>query len=105
MMEALRVLGLGTRFVSGYLYDPALDGGVTGTRGAGATHAWLEVYLPGAGWVEYDPTNATIGDDALIRIAVARDPAQAVPIAGSFTGTASDLLGMTVDVEVTQERT
>ena len=105
MMEALRVLGLGTRFVSGYLYDPALDGGVTGTRGAGATHAWLEVYLPGAGWVEYDPTNATIGDDALIRIAVARDPAQAVPIAGSFTGTTSDLLGMTVDVEVTQERT
>jgi len=103
MMEALRVLGFATRFVSGYLYDPALDGGVSGTRGAGATHAWLEVYLPGAGWVEYDPTNATIGDDALIRVAVARDPAQAVPIAGSFTGTVSDSLGMTVEVEVTQE--
>jgi transglutaminase-like putative cysteine protease len=103
MVEALRALGFATRFVSGYLYDPALDGGASdGTIGSGATHAWLDVYLPGAGWVEYDPTNGLVGSSSsLIRVAVARDPSQAVPIAGSFVGRAGDYLGMSVDVQVT----
>jgi hypothetical protein len=57
MIEALRRLGLACRFVSGYLYDAALDGGEVGMTGSGATHAWLQVYLPGAGWRNYDPTN------------------------------------------------
>ena len=56
MIEALRRLGFASRFVSGYLYDPALDGGTAGTVGSGATHAWVQVFLPGAGWVHYDPT-------------------------------------------------
>ncbi|XQQ06839.1 MAG: transglutaminase family protein [Leptolyngbya sp. IPPAS B-1204] len=59
MIEALRRLGFACRFVSGYLYDPALDGGAVGMTGSGATHAWLQVYLPGAGWRSYDPTNRT----------------------------------------------
>ncbi|PWR23298.1 transglutaminase family protein [Zavarzinia compransoris] len=102
-IEAARHLGFGARFVSGYLYDPALDVGAEGEdiQGAGATHAWAEVYLPGAGWVEYDPTNGLIGSEALIRIAVTRDAGQATPIGGSFTGEAGDYLGMTVDVSVT----
>jgi transglutaminase-like putative cysteine protease len=104
MIEGLRSLGFGARFVSGYLYDPALDGGAGGSRGAGATHAWLEVYLPGAGWIEYDPTNAMMGSDALLRVAVARDPSQAIPVSGSFTGRSSDFLGMDVDVTVTARR-
>src|SRR5262249_7725397 len=84
-MEAARTLGFGARFVSGYLYDPTLDGGA-GVLGAGATHAWADIYLPGAGWVEFDPTNALVAGENLIRVAVTRDPAQAVPISGSFAG-------------------
>ena len=102
MMEAARSLGFGARFVTGYLYDPKLDtGGDDGTQGAGATHAWCEIYLPGAGWVEYDPTNAIIGGEALIRVAVTRDPSQASPISGSYDGELNDYLGMSVEVTVT----
>jgi transglutaminase-like putative cysteine protease len=101
MMEAVRRLGVATRFVSGYLYDPALDGGDAGaTVGAGATHAWLQVYLPGAGWVPFDPTNNLTGGNQLIRVGVARDPSQAAPISGSWYGEAGDYLGMTVNVAV-----
>jgi transglutaminase-like putative cysteine protease len=71
MMEAARGLGLGARFVSGYLYDENLIGAASGMVGTGATHAWLQVYLPGAGWVEFDPTNALVGGRNLIRVAVA----------------------------------
>jgi transglutaminase-like putative cysteine protease len=98
-IEGARSLGFGARFVSGYLYDPSLDGGDV-MQGAGATHAWAEVYLPGAGWVEYDPTNGIIAGENLIRVAVTRDAAQAVPIGGSFQGEASDYLGMQVEVTV-----
>ena len=104
MMEALRRLGIAARFVSGYLYDPALDDGTpdggNGTVGAGSTHAWLQAYLPGAGWVPFDPTNNLIGDSQLIRVAVARDPSHAAPIAGSWFGVPSSYLGMDVVVEV-----
>ncbi len=101
MMEAVRRLGIATRFVSGYLYDPALDGGdADNTVGAGATHAWLQAYLPGAGWVPFDPTNNLLGGNQLIRVGVARDPSQAAPIAGSWYGENGDYLGMTVNVVV-----
>jgi transglutaminase-like putative cysteine protease len=98
MMEAVRSLGLAAHFVSGYLYVHQ------GRRvGGGATHAWLRVYLPGAGWVEFDPTNGIVGNHDLIRVAVARDPRQVVPVSGTWTGFPSDSLGMTVEVEVTAE--
>ena len=101
MMEAARRLGIATRFVSGYLYDPALDGGKDGgTVGAGSTHAWLQAYLPGAGWVPFDPTNNLLGGNQLIRVGVARDPSQAPPVAGSWYGEPDDYLGMTVKVVV-----
>jgi transglutaminase-like putative cysteine protease len=101
LMEAVRCLGFGARFVSGYLYDPILDGTQGDmVQGSGATHAWAEIYLPGAGWVEYDPTNGLIAAENLIRVAVTRDPAQAVPIAGSFVGEAKSFLGMEIDVTV-----
>ena len=69
----------------------------------GATHAWLRVYLPGAGWVDFDPTNSIIGNRNLIRVAVAWDPAQALPLWGSFIGYASSFLGMEVTVSVVDE--
>jgi transglutaminase-like putative cysteine protease len=101
MMEAARRLGVATRFVSGYLYDAALDGGEDGgTLGAGFTHAWLQAYLPGAGWVPFDPTNNLLGGTQLIRVGVARDPSQAAPISGSWFGESGDYLGMTVTVTV-----
>jgi len=101
MMEAVRRLGVATRFVSGYLYDPALDGGeADATVGAGATHAWLQAYLPGAGWVPFDPTNNLTGGNQLIRVGVARDPSQAAPISGSWYGETDDYLGMSVNVAV-----
>lgn len=101
-IEAARSFGFGARFVTGYLYDPVLDGG-DAMQGAGATHAWAEIYLPGAGWVEYDPTNGLIAGENLIRIAVTRDPSQAIPISGSFAGEAGDYLGMDVEVVVKAE--
>jgi hypothetical protein len=71
--------------------------------GAGTTHAWADIYLPGASWVDYDPTNGTISSGDLIRVAVTRDIGQAIPIAGSFVGRPGDFLGMTVDVAVGSE--
>lgn len=100
MIEAARSLGFAARFVSGYLYDPAVDGKQNETVGAGATHAWVQIYLPGAGWVEFDPTNAIVGGKNLIRVAVARDPRQAVPLSGAWTGSPEDYLGMEVRVTV-----
>ena len=101
MIEAVRCLGLAARFVSGYLYVPSRDG--RSHVGGGSTHAWMRVYLPGAGWVEFDPTNGIVGSRDLIRVAVARDPHHAVPLAGSWIGFPSDCLGMTVEVDVTAE--
>jgi transglutaminase-like putative cysteine protease len=101
MMEAARALGLAARFVSGYVYVPDRDG--SDMRGGGSTHAWCQIYLPGAGWVEFDPTNGIVGNRDLIRVAVARDPAQAVPLWGSYSGRASDFDDMTVQVNVTTE--
>ncbi len=101
MMEAARSLGLAARFVSGYLVPSGrID---TKRLGGELTHAWLEIYLPGAGWVEYDPTNGLIGNEELIRVAVVRDPRQAVPVSGTWTGFPSDFIDMTVDVAVTPD--
>jgi transglutaminase-like putative cysteine protease len=94
LIEAARCLGFGARVVSGYLYNPS-------SIGAGATHAWADIYVPGSGWIAYDPTNGTIGGSDLIRVAATRDIAQAAPITGSFVGTADSYLGMSVDVAVT----
>jgi transglutaminase-like putative cysteine protease len=101
MMETARSLGFAARFVSGYLYDDSkIKGGPETLVGGGVTHAWAEIYLPGAGWVPFDPTNGIISDRNLIRVAVTRDPSQARPLTGSFVGKPGDFLGMDVSVEI-----
>jgi transglutaminase-like putative cysteine protease len=100
MIEALRGLGLACRFMSGYVYDSSLDGGAVATRGSASTHAWLTVYLPGAGWLHCDPTNRTSGGSELIPVAIARHPAQANPLQGSWFGAAADYVGMNVSVSI-----
>ncbi|WPB86485.1 transglutaminase family protein [Sediminicoccus rosea] len=100
MMEAARSLGLAARFVTGYLYDADAMPDPAGQHGAGATHAWCAIYLPGAGWVEYDPTNGLLAGANLVRVGVSRTPEQALPVSGGFLGDAEDPLGLRVDVEV-----
>lgn len=98
LAEAARMLGLGARIVSGYLYNP--DGGLVGASAAGSTHAWTEVYIPGAGWISFDPTNRSVGSKNLIPVAVVRDINQAAPVAGTFYGSVGSRAEMQVDVRV-----
>jgi len=64
-------------------------------------YAWAEVYVPGAGWITFDPTNRSVGGVNLIPVAVVRDIRQAVPVAGSFDGHGNALIAMAVEVSVT----
>jgi len=100
MMEATRSLGVAARFVSGYIFVPGNDTSVTG---GGAMHAWMQAYLPGAGWIDFDPTNSIVGNRNLIRVAVAWSPDHVLPLWGTFTGSATSFLGMQVTVSVTEE--
>lgn len=96
--EATRTLGMGARLVSGYLFNPAGDR--IGSMDAGSTHAWVEVFVPGAGWIPFDPTNRSVGSINLIPVAVARRIQQVSPVMGSFHGSPTDLLSMDVTVDV-----
>ncbi len=101
MIEAVRSLGIAARFVSGYLHIPDDDG--ERYSGGGNTHAWAQIYLPGPGWVDFDPSNGIVGNRGLVRVAVARDPRQAIPLHGTWTGRSTDYLGMKVEVDVTSD--
>jgi transglutaminase-like putative cysteine protease len=98
MMEAARSLGVAARFVSGYIFVPNRSG----LAGGGATHAWMQAYLPGAGWIDFDPTNSIIGNRNLIRVAVAWGPGQVPPLWGTYSGSPGACLGMDVSVMVTE---
>jgi len=97
--EAARKLGFGARLVSGYLHDPNQD--LVGSAEAGSTHAWAEVFVPGAGWITFDPTNRSVGGRNLIPVAVARDISQCTPVSGSYFGVSDNFLSMDVTVSVT----
>ena len=98
MIEALRRLGIAARFVSGYIFIPGDR--AHGYVGGGNTHAWVQVYLPSAGWIEFDPTNGIVGTRDLVRVAVARDPRQAIPLHGTYLGSADAFVGMEVSINV-----
>lgn len=95
MIALCRSLGIPARYVSGYLHD-----GAGGLRGAQATHAWCEIFLPGQGWFGLDPTNRCLADDRYVKIATGRDYADAAPVRGQLTGPANATARMTVEVEV-----
>ena len=99
MIAGLRSLGIAARFVSGYLHladDDDDDDRLTG----GNTHAWVQVYVPGPGWVDFDPSSGTVGNQNLVRVAVVHDPSDAIPLQGTWIGAASDHLAMKVAVKV-----
>ena len=98
MMEACRSMGIASRFVSGYIFVPDSSG----HAGGGATHAWMQAYLPGAGWIDFDPTNSIIGNTNLIRVAVAWDPYHVLPLWGTYDGPPGACIGMDVTVQVTE---
>jgi transglutaminase-like putative cysteine protease len=99
MIEAVRSLGMAARFVSGYIFMPQSSG----LAGGGATHAWIQAYLPGAGWIDFDPTNSIVGNRNLIRVAVAWSADQVLPLWGTYAGSADAFLSMDVTVTVTEE--
>jgi transglutaminase-like putative cysteine protease len=96
-MEAARCLGFAARFVTGYLNDRPRG---LGLQGGGSTHAWADVYIPGEGWIEFDPTNRITAGSDLIRVATTRTPRQASPISGSFQGNGAECLALHVSVDV-----
>jgi len=97
LMETARYLGLAARFVSGYLCQ---DGPTPADVATGSTHAWTEIYLPGAGWKGFDPTCGILAADTHVRAAVAREPGQAAPITGSFVGPVEAFRSLNVEVNV-----
>jgi transglutaminase-like putative cysteine protease len=98
MMEAVRSLGIAARFVSGYIFTPD----AAGLAGGGATHAWMQAYLPGAGWIDFDPTNSIVGNRNLIRVAVAWSPEHVLPLWGTYSGPPDSFIAMDVEVRVTE---
>ncbi len=97
-VDAVRSLGFGARIVSGYLHDAEAQ--AIGSSGSGSTHAWAEVYVPGAGWITFDPTNRSVGGANLVPVAVARHILQTVPVSGSFVGERDSFERMEVSVVV-----
>src|SRR5476649_1563178 len=96
MLEACRCWGLAARFVSGYMQYEATE------AGGASTHAWMEVYLPGAGWKGFDPTSGILTGAQHVTVAVSRNPENAAPVAGSFQGPAIAFQSIQVDVTVVQ---
>jgi transglutaminase-like putative cysteine protease len=91
-MEACRQLGIASRFVSGYLHAPTTE------IGGAATHAWAEVYIPGAGWKGFDPTIGEMTGSKHIAVAVARHPENVPPVAGSYIGNGGAIMSVSVQV-------
>lgn len=94
----LRSRGLAARYVSGYV-ETAPAGGQPQLTGAAASHAWLSVYCPGLGWIDFDPTNDCLPTDQHVTVAWGRDYGDVAPLKGVVTGGRDHTLAVTVDVE------
>jgi transglutaminase-like putative cysteine protease len=96
MIAVLRSLGIAARFVSGYLNVADDEDWING----GNTHAWIQAYIPGLGWIDFDPSSGVAGNHDLIRVAVVGEPRQAIPLRGTWIGPASNFVAMKVVVRV-----
>jgi transglutaminase-like putative cysteine protease len=105
-MAIVRQLGLAARFVSGYLYDPPADveGEHAFNRAVGSMHAWTEVYLPGAGWKGFDPTNGILANSYFMPSAVSHDPLAVNPIQGAYFADTTVASKMSVDLSLEEVR-
>ncbi|HKK18254.1 MAG TPA: transglutaminase family protein [Opitutales bacterium] len=105
-IAAVRQLGLAARFVSGYLYDPPTDvpGEHAFNRAVGSMHAWVEVYLPGAGWKGFDPTNGILANNYFMPTAVSHDPFAVNPIQGAYYSELPFASSMTADLKLEELR-
>ena len=86
MLAYCRSLGIPARYVSGYVWDPGHEAGHDAMRGSQASHAWVEVFVPGRGWIGLDPTNNKVVNDQYILIATGRDYDDVAPVRGTFYG-------------------
>lgn len=94
LLEMLRISNIPARYISGYICPQNHE-----LRGEGATHAWVEIFLPEFGWIGLDPTNNCVASDRHIRLAIGRDFKDCTPIKGTFKGNTSHRLEVTVIVE------
>jgi len=101
-MALCRCLGFAARFVSGYLYEPPTSGLTQTNRAAGAMHAWTEIYLPGAGWKGFDPTNGILAGNTFVPVAVALHPEATTPIQGAYVHLGKVESTLTSEVVITE---
>jgi len=95
MLGLCRAVGVPARYASGYLYNGPSDT----LKGAQASHAWCEVFLPGTGWTGFDPTNNNLADERYVKIAIGRDYADVAPVTGSYHGSSHCRMEVNVLVE------
>lgn len=93
MLELLRSLGIPSRYISGYICPNK-----NGMRGEGATHAWIEAWIPGSGWAGIDPTNNVWVSNHHVKLAVGRNFNDCTPVKGTFKGPARQSLSVYVSV-------
>ncbi len=94
LLVMLRIVGIPARYVSGYICPDNDE-----LRGAGATHAWVEAYIPFHGWIGFDPTNNCIASDMHIRLAIGRSFTDCTPVKGTYKGSSEHLLEVSVSIE------
>jgi transglutaminase-like putative cysteine protease len=104
MIAVLRSRGIAARFVSGYLHLADEEDDDEDDLAGGNTHAWVQVFVPGPGWVDFDPSSGSVGNRDLIRVAVAHHPRQAIPLQGTWFGDTAEHLAMRVAVKVKAAR-
>lgn len=99
LLALLRMVNIPARYVSGYICPNQ-----TGMRGEGATHAWVEAYLPFYGWLGFDPTNNCIANEKHVRLAVGRNFSDCSPVKGTYRGSAEHTLEVMVSVRYDEEQ-
>jgi transglutaminase-like putative cysteine protease len=94
LLVMLRLAGIPSRYVSGYICPKNHE-----LRGEGATHAWVEAYIPAHGWMGFDPTNNCIASDRHVRLAVGRSFTDCTPVKGTYKGSSEHTLEVSVTIQ------